>query len=260
MADFVPRNLPLRGARNVRDLSDALVGGPAAMAPRVVLRSDKLDRLTAADARLLVGDYGLTQVIDLRTGQERDEKPDVELPGVTQAWLPVFGEATVGITREKRVGLESLGSVELPDMGALYVTMLREGTDAFAACLRLVGDLPQGESLLYRCTEGKDRTGVLSALLLSLLGATPDQIMADYLRTNLANAPRARRYYWLVLLLSRDRALAQGVHDVLLAKESYLVEALGYLEYRGGAERYARNDLGLTAGEVARLRERCLLA
>ncbi|MBV9696763.1 MAG: tyrosine-protein phosphatase, partial [Gammaproteobacteria bacterium] len=105
---------------------------------------------------------------------------------------------------------------------------------------------PEGP-LLFHCVAGKDRTGLIAALLLAIADVEPQAIAADYAlsTTELRAGYRAR--YPEVELRQIERALAcppAGVHDML----AFLAEVGGVRRYLGG--------LGLSADEIARLRAR----
>ena len=216
------RNLPLRGANNIRDLSVV----SSLIRPGKLLRGDHLHALTERDVHLLTASYNLTNIVDLRTTQERDEKPDVDIPGVRSFHLPIFDESTAGITRESDSSAASL-SDRIPDMTELYQTMVSPSCrKSLSAVLSKIISLAQKPgAVLYHCTAGKDRTGIVSFLLLSLMGVPEKIILDDYLFTNLSAEKQAKKYYWLIRLFKRDRKAAEQLYRVFTAEEAYLTGA-----------------------------------
>ena len=69
-------------------------------------------------------------------------------------------------------------------------------------------------------TEGKDRCGLLSALLLSALGVNRGTILEDYLLTNEVNGPKSDMFYQKLLASGRTEAEAGAVRDVFLQKRN----------------------------------------
>ena len=139
---------------------------------RRLFRADGLHRLTEADRRQLI-DLGVATVIDLRTVDEAEQRgrfPVEEVP-VRYVDLPL---TDVLPTTE-----EMPSWAEASYVASRYALMVSEGapalTGAFAA-LASGGSLPA----VFHCSAGKDRTGVLSALILAFLGVPDETIVADY--------------------------------------------------------------------------------
>jgi protein-tyrosine phosphatase len=129
--------------------------------------------------------------------------------------------------------------------------------ETFAEALRLVAT-PEALPLLFHCTAGKDRTGWLSAIILSALGVDRPTVMADYLRTNELNADGN------AFVLSR---LANRVDDpsvlvpLLEARREYLEAAFARAEESyGGMDGYLREGLGLSDEARQTLRAALLVA
>ena len=243
-------NIGLKGSANVRDLGGIACRG-GTLRPKALLRGGSLHRLTSRDVSMLRDDYRLKLVVDLRTGTEREEKPDVAVPGAEYVSIPVFAESAVGITRERR-SLRSLRSIDvasqLPDMKALYRDMAAGNCiESLAKAVRLVVERAGDDgAVLFHCTEGKDRTGVMSLVLLHLCGAGYDDIVTDYLSTNEVARSRARRIRLLIALLTGDWTGSRELEGIFLADGSYLDAALIAIgrEY-GSFDAYVREGLGI---------------
>jgi protein-tyrosine phosphatase len=155
---------------NVRDLG----GLPAADGRSVrrgrVFRADGVDRLDGDDLEV-ARSLGLRTVIDLRTfGEvERRSFPAHQLP-VTWHHLPILE----GMWSEQDL-VPTTGAVDF--LRERYLDMLVEGRDSIARALEVVAD--EGP-VLFHCAAGKDRTGVLAAVVLGLLGCDHQVIADDY--------------------------------------------------------------------------------
>lgn len=217
------QNISLRGASNIRDLSVVF----PSIRPGKLLRGDHLHKITEKDVRILTGKYNLTSIVDLRTPQEREEKPDIPILGVSTFSLPIFDESTAGISREESSDATSLAD-QVPDMESLYQTMVSDAcSPALSEALsRILQQAAKPGAVLYHCTAGKDRTGILSLLLLSLLNVPEDIIVEDYLFSNSAAEKQARRYYWLIRLFRHDKEAAEKVRRVFTAQEDFLSAAI----------------------------------
>jgi protein-tyrosine phosphatase len=139
-------------------------------------------------------------------------------------------------------------------MVALYRWMVADaGARAgFAAAVRVIAEAG-AEPLLFHCSAGKDRTGWLSAIVLSLLGVDRDTIVADYLATNDYSRPTH------VAIMDAMRAKGRVAHpEVLLplfeARLEYLTAAYDEVErVFGDMDRYVRDGLDMDDDTVKML-------
>jgi protein-tyrosine phosphatase len=172
--------IALEGAHNVRDL-DGLAADSANTRVGVLLRSDALDALTPSDVEVLVDGYGLAHVIDLRSRAERLEKGRGLLgqSAVRYSDLDVVDEANLARRQENRSSSFAAGIDPNVIIADGYVELLELGAPAFVAALESIV-APGGAPALVHCAIGKDRTGVLVALLLGASGVDREAIVADY--------------------------------------------------------------------------------
>ncbi len=241
--------IPLDSVRNIRDLGGTPAADGRAVRPGCLIRSAHLGNATDEDLRTLRLEHRLDTVIDLRTRAEREEKPD-RAGGFACLALPVIDDLRAGITHEKETENE-----EFPDMEMLYRMMVtREDNRAgFARALRAIfsHDYRKG-SVLWHCSEGKDRCGMVTALALEALGVERRFIMADYLLTNRTGLVRARAVYQRLLPL-RGEKFAGSVYRAYIVDERYLQAAWDAM-----GEDYLTAGLGLEPEEIARFREQVL--
>ena len=171
------------GAVNFRDL-----GGYATRAGQVrrglLFRSGMTHFISDAGWRTLADVYGLRTVIELRTPVERREDglAPYETYGISHEHVPVLADAGASMTEVVRrfAGMHG-GDYEWT---AAYARMLEQGGPAF----RRVFEVMVAEEALpavFHCTGGRDRTGVMAALLLAVPGADDDAIALDYALTGL---------------------------------------------------------------------------
>ncbi|MFJ5228312.1 tyrosine-protein phosphatase [Kitasatospora sp. NPDC088391] len=165
---------PVPGVRNLRD-----AGGAGALPRGVLYRSAALDGLTPAGLRALHG-LGVRTVLDLRSGPELAARPDA--PGTGSPLSGPFG-AGGGI---RYLHVPVFAEQRWPTEPAeLYPLMAESAGRPAAALVRLLG-AADGGAVLVHCASGKDRTGVVVALLQTLLGADEQEVLADFLRSNAA--------------------------------------------------------------------------
>ena len=185
------RTIVLEGAHNVRDLGGYRIADGRTIAWRRLLRGDGLHRLTADDLAVLTP-LRLRTVIDLRRDEEVAERgafPVERLP-VDLVHLPVMDSTWMTIA------LPDFSTHADPEVAFLtwaYADMLADGGPRFGAALRHLA-LPGALPAIFHCAAGKDRTGVLAALLLAALGVDDDDVVADYGLTA-SGMSRMRQWY-----------------------------------------------------------------
>lgn len=234
----------LRGAFNFRDLGGLRAGPARRVRPGTLFRSDTLQALTTEDVTYLVDALRLELVVDLRTGREavgEGRGPLAEMP-VSYLNAP----------------LRDLPVSDLPAREQslhFYLDHLASPTSPLATVVRVVAALA-GRPVLMHCAAGKDRTGLVTALLLRLLGVDDEEIVADYLRTA-ANMERIIERFrgWPRY---RDH-MASAPADVYRAEEHTITGFLAALDERhGGAAAWARSR-GIDDSALRHLREGLLV-
>ncbi|MGD0376491.1 MAG: tyrosine-protein phosphatase [Streptosporangiaceae bacterium] len=159
------RHIALPGTFNLRDLGGYPASG-GTVRWRTLLRSDGLHRLDDSGRATLAG-LNLRTVIDLRTHEECQLAPSA------------LGDALGPLRRHVPVLNTAAFNTLAPELSAVYRYMVDEcGTTiaAIVGCLCAPGGLPG----LIHCSAGKDRTGLLVALILAAIGVDDDVIAADY--------------------------------------------------------------------------------
>jgi protein-tyrosine phosphatase len=235
MAD--PRFLELVGVNNARDLGGLPTGDGRLVRPRRILRSDFLVNLGPEDERLLLGELGLRLVVDLRTVGEVERFPgpwgDVGVD-VVQAALPL-DPAFVARRTE--------------DMTGLYLAFAEPPATALALALEAVLDVDR-HPVLVHCAAGKDRTGVLVALALELLGVERETIGLDYELTR-------ERMTQVIPRLEAEagRGRSSTLPEVMYGADPATIEGFlaGIEERHGGAAGWAR-EVGVDPAAIERFR------
>jgi protein-tyrosine phosphatase len=240
--------IDLAGAHNVRDLG-GLRAGAAATRPNVLLRADALDGLTAEDVVELVETRGLAHVVDLRSGHERLERGRGALGAtpVRYTELEVIGPEDLARRAETRAASFAAGLPPARILGDGYVELLDLGGAAFSeAFRRLVA--PGGVPALVHCAIGKDRTGVLVALLLDAAGVDHDEITADYARSGERMAPIIER--WLTNNPSSTMSEQIAAFTAMAPAET-MAQVLDHLAERWGGAAGFLAAHGVPEAEVA---------
>ncbi len=167
------RRLPLDGLNNARELG----GFPTPYGATefgVFLRCEVPSALTKRDIAFL-RDYGVTDVIDFRGSLELERTPDVlaREPWLEYHHIPLFDEHAA-----KGAMPESERSQARFFWGDQYISMTESGKGWVREVLTTLAGA--AGCAIFHCTTGKDRTGIITALLLGLCGVSGEDIAADY--------------------------------------------------------------------------------
>lgn len=183
-------------------------GGYRTMDGRTVIKEKLIRSGMAAglkeDAQILLNDYNLKRVIDLRTKDEIASNPSIgNLPGVEYIITDLLKkvgsdvekskmDALGGRGRDTHILIQAFyalgGTVEgvIEYFSQVYLRIIKDTycQDLVRQIFNVLLSNDDGGCTFYHCAGGKDRTGVVSALILSALGVSWDKCMEDYLLTN----------------------------------------------------------------------------
>lgn len=217
----------LSGCDNSRDLGGLPTVDGRTTRRGVLLRSDTLQELTGPDVARLRDDFGLRTVIDLRAPAEAaregrgplgdpDPRPGADTDTGLGADRPPVGYHNLSFLTGEYVMPDDprfpliVADLDAEDRVEHYLDYLRRAGDVVATALTVIAR-PGGTPAVFHCAAGKDRTGVLSALISDLVGVERDAIVDDFVLTNeridkidarLARLPSYRRER---AKLSKDR-------------------------------------------------------
>ena len=209
-----------------------------------LFRSDSLAAVSDADVRYMVDTLALRTAVDLRAGHEVDDHPHRPLvdAGVTVHHRPIVDE-----TRRR----PDDAPVFPRTLDEAYALMLERFGERFSAVVDLIADAG-GHPVVFFCAGGKDRTGLVAALVLGVLGVADEEIAADYALTA-ENLP-------VLLERNRTRAAARGVdpevteHELLLAEAATMLAVLERLRAEHGSVEGYLERHGLEPEAVTALR------
>jgi len=231
--------LAWEGCGNVRDLGGLETEDGVTTRSGAIVRADNIRRLTAAGWNALV-EHGVRTVVDLRFDEELAEDPPADVP-VHVVHVSLFGHWTPEFEAEVRHEQRTTD-----DWAAmlrwLYLDALERNTVAFVAAVSAVAQAGAGAVCIH-CLAGKDRTGVLAALLLRLAGVRIETVDADYA----ASEQNVRRMFAEWIDEAEDEAdrarrlrhvhVPAGVmRDVLAELQARHGSVAGYLLAAGAAQ------------------------
>ena len=251
-------NIKIRGLKNLRDLGGITLPNGLVTRHGLILRSDSLHALSEEDCRTLGAQMRLATVIDLRTPIEIEERPDIVPEGVEYFHIPMFREKTIGISKEtgsdighyiKHTWNRKAIHAAIPDMEQVYSGVM---TDKYSigqirrALHIIIRNTIEGKATLFHCSQGKDRTGALGALLLSLLGADSKTIEADYVEGGRIYRRKALKDAVLITLFKWCPSDAITVYHADKAEPEFIRAAFKTIEERwGDALTMFRTEMGI---------------
>lgn len=262
--------ITLTGASNARDLG-GITTPFGKVKFRRLIRCGHLSKITTNDAQILLQNK-LARVVDLRTPLEQAKSPDIKIEGVQYITNPIISATTFGITYEKSSGEEigqmlqagiarmiARGDDPKCHLQILYRKFVNEqiSRDGYGAFLKLLANNPVDGATLWHCSAGKDRVGTCTALLLHCLGATKQQIMDDYLLTNVQSKP------FLDMVMSKISGKLNAeqislIQGMLSVKEEYLQAFWEEIDLKfGDIDRFIC-ACGITQSDIEKLRKNYL--
>lgn len=257
----------LDGAPNFRDLG----GLPAADGRHIkysrLLRCGHLAYITKEDEQKLLNEYHLKTVVDMRTENERNRRPDTVLPGVEYLHCPIFEQKAEGVTRETAVPNDPVSSAlrmahnvagDDPHrrmIGLYGVFFEEEGLKHYSEFFNILLNRKEGATL-WHCTMGKDRCGTGAILLETALGVPAELVLADYLYTNDRLFPVTAETIRQARLIEDNDELMEIIRIMDAVHPDYLQELHTKAEaISGSLALLIRDKLGMTDEKLTRLRE-----
>jgi len=245
MIAITERRLFWEDCLNARDLGGFRTRDGRYTRRGALVRMDNPGYLTDAGVRAML-DYGVTTVIDLRYPDEVTRHPRLAEALAGQPNPPVIHN--IPLLDERNQAMEDGLFARSRDEWHAYV--LERCSQTIVEVLRTIAYAAPGV-VVFHCAAGKDRTGLISALLLDLLGVGRDQIAQDYAISEEWLLPRTRQ--WLEPLDEAQRAFALGL---MRTAPEYMHFVLNYLDERYGGTSAYLQQAGFSAANLNALRER----
>lgn len=269
--------LPVSGIVNARDLGGYKMENGQFIRKEALLRSAHLADATSADVSYL-SQLPVELVADFRMDLEKTGKMDKIISGARYANFPInaAGPATSHASEKdkKRMSRKKSFNIKRIILFAafndqakkiardMYPTIMNypDCQGQMSAFLHEVVKSGDNGAILFHCTQGKDRTGVASALLLAALGASRETIVADFDVTNHIYAKDVKRFTRLVKLLGGKEEEVAVVKAFLGANTENFIKTLDQIEAKyGSLIGYLKGPMGLTDQDLETLRARYLV-
>ncbi len=268
--------IPLEAIPNARDLGGYKTVDGRCIKDKKLIRSGTLGALTKKDIDLLVNQYDLKVIIDLRTKAERSENPDPIIDGVNSYHIPILKEEAFGITREGETNAASKETFDYSEMllnhiekmgedennlGNLYAEFV-ESEYSLSQYKKFFDFIIQHEegAVLWHCTAGKDRVGTTCALLLRILGVDMETIMGDFLLTNEFLKEQTNHIVKQVKEKTSEERIINLVAKLNSVEACYLEDFFNTIDKDYGSfDAFVTLKLGITDEKVEVLKEKYLV-
>lgn len=231
------RLLPVTSISNARDIGGYETQSGAYTKAHRYVRCAGLNCLTEED-RLFLLKYGIKAVIDLRSKYEKQSAPDVidDDEDFDYYDIDFFGsEGAVLIPKDK----------EFKDMGDLYCILLDNAQEKIKEVFKIFLKYSY-EGVIFHCSAGKDRTGIIAALLLDLAGCHEYDIVKDYSESYENNS---------AINDELEKGLEPGHAHFLYSEPLYMMKMLNHLRENYGSSKQYLLTLGFSEDEINELIE-----
>ncbi len=269
------QSISMNGIGNARELGGYKSADGRTVKKGVFLRTAALSKATDEDIKRLKDVYNLSLIVDYRTDREISSAPDPKIEGVKNINLPILDEKKM-MADMKDISEEELAKYDLTNKmdqlklavktgvinDQMYVGFLSSdlGKENYGKFFKELLALPDGEAVLFHCTQGKDRTGCGAMLILSALDVDEDTIMADYELTNLYNAALIEKERQMLI---QEGYEGEELESMMKAMDEvnpdYMRIGLDWVkENYGSVKGYITKELGVTEDELERFKDRFL--
>lgn len=253
---------------NARELGGYQTRDGKTVREGVLLRTGALTDASQEELDSLINNYNLAAIIDMRASYELAEDPEPAVDGVAQYNFKIMDEQMMArraaaiqdvLTDPNVDPVKRMTAILEADVisDQMYVEFLQgeTGKTGFRDFFRVLLETPEGNAVLWHCTNGKDRTGVAAMLLLGVLNVDEEIIMEDFLLTNVffeaeisAMRQKLGAYIQDEAMLEELMVTGKGVYA------PYMQNAIDYIkENYGDIPGYVKAELGLTDADIAKL-------
>lgn len=260
------KRLKLRKLSNTRDLGGLIAEGKTIKCG-LLIRSGRLCKLPRSTRKKLDA-LNIKYVIDLRTEQEAKENPTVVLQGAKYVNLSLLDSATLGVSFEKDLKQslrknsdQILAQFGTPDeyMAKIYDSILfsKASQEQLKIAIKLI--IGADGCVLWHCTSGKDRAGILAMLIETLLGVDEETVLMDYAATGAFQRRRNRLLSMLSIFMPLPRKTKKLLMGFLQTNPQHLQNVIDKVKAQyGSVIEYCKQELEISDEEILCMRSKYL--
>ena len=236
-----------KGLRNTRDVGQVYTTDGRKVKSNVLFRGGRIDKLSDKRIKEFLETYNIKTIIDLRTLIEVQESKHFQYPEYVNYYhIPVLNKQFFGITHENnsmaRVVLSQKHKITECGSGEEYMISMYENIvfdsssqQHFKTLFDILCNKQDGATL-YHCTGGKDRTGITTLYLYTLLGVSEEDIVEDFSTSDIFNAKYNRSRERLIKIFMPTSKRTKALLIALLhAKREYLEAVIKKIKEKYGS-------------------------
>ena len=237
--------------------------------PGLLFRTSELAKLSKAEKDILINDFHFGTVIDLRAPEEVTLSRDAFENNEEVKYYHIAlcdDEENPAVTKKNRIGILKRRLKEEGGMTGHLIRLYRliiaseRAQKGYRQVFDILLNNKDEKAIAYHCTQGKDRTGIVSALILIALGVSKETIIKDYMGFNKWHRMKRIWIYIGMAIVFFSIKKAHGLDAALKTKKKYIEAAFDEIEKSYGTPMdYLKNQIGLTDEDILKLRELYLI-
>ncbi|MEG0283868.1 MAG: tyrosine-protein phosphatase [Erysipelotrichales bacterium] len=244
---------------NFRELGNIKNKNGKKIKEHLLLRSGQLNRLSKDDSDILRNKYNLDKVVDMRTQEEIDNDPDIQIQGVENIHLD-FLKTSLKVAPSLKDMVSHKDADPIKHMKGIYYDLITRNQcqSCFISFIDIL--INANGAVLWHCFAGKDRTGLSAALILYLLDVEYEEIKKDYLLTNEMRKEENNNILGYLRQEGLSDSDLEKVEIMLGVKEEFLDYAIEVIkEEFESVENYVENILGINKELKVKLQDKYLI-
>ena len=252
------KKIKLKGARNTRLVPAFTTVDGKKVKEGAFIRSGKLNKVPRKKLEAFLKEYNITKILDFRTDVEVAEAGDITYPDyIYYKHIPLLNKAFFGITHEKKMSkvlYKESKKMKLKDIEPGYMTNMYKSIvfdpysqSKFKEFFEIILEHKDG-NVLYHCNGGKDRTGITTLFILTLLGVKEEDIISDFAMSDYFNRHYNRsRKILMTLFMFYMPKFSRILNSMMHAKKIYLENMITAInEKYGSVSNYLKEAIGIT--------------
>lgn len=263
---LVDNYIDLEGTFNFRDFGGYKTKNNRKVVKGKLYRSDALNNLTEKDLED-IKKLNLSTIIDYRSKEERVNNENKEIEGARTVYITPIADIAALAASDDDKKVETLNEKNISAKLAKHLMTEQNKefvrADKSKEVFRKMFDIlldDEETAIVQHCRGGKDRTGYGVALIQLLLGVSREDVMKDYMLTNVHKKEKNETSLKELMEETNNSDLVQAVRYFKEADPSFLETALDLIDDDyGGIENYVREELGMTDEMIEKLREKYLI-
>ena len=248
-----------------RDLGGIKTVDGQIVKPNVLYRTSEDAKLIDEEIEILINDMNLGYCIDLRAPDEVSLSKD-KFDGsdkINYYHIALCNdEENPAVTRKNRIGILKRRIKEDGGMTGHLIRLYRlimsspRAQEGFRQIFKILLNNDDQKAVMYHCTQGKDRTGLVSVLILIALGVSKETIIKDYMAFNKWHRMKRFWIYIGMVIVFFSFRKAHSLDACLKTKKKYIEAAFNEMETKYGSPMdYLKNVIGLSDDDILKLRK-----